>query len=68
MQDPPLDGRGGRWALFRRIEEGAGWVAGLRCPGGAFGPLQYPTPPLRARTDLDRHANYILAAYMASGT
>ncbi|MCC3328234.1 hypothetical protein [Nocardia abscessus] len=22
----------------------------------------------RARTNLDRHANYILAAYMASGT
>ena len=26
------------------------------------------TPPERARTNLDRHPNYILAAYMASGT
>jgi hypothetical protein len=35
---------------------------------GLFGQLQYPTPPLRARKNLDRHPNYILAAYMSSGT
>jgi hypothetical protein len=45
-----------------------GWVAGLRRPRGALGQLEYPTPPLRARQNLDRHPNYILAAYMASGT
>ena len=27
-----------------------------------------PSPPGRARKNLDRHPNYILAAYMASGT
>jgi hypothetical protein len=30
--------------------------------------LQHPTPPERARNQLDRHPNYILAAYMASGS
>jgi hypothetical protein len=44
------------------------WAAGLLPPGGAFGQLEYPTPPSRARKNLDRHPNYILAAYMASGT
>ena len=43
-------------------------MAGLRRPGEVFGQLEYLTPPLRARTNLDRHPNYILAAYMASGT
>jgi hypothetical protein len=30
--------------------------------------LEYLSPPLRARKDLDRHPNYILAAYIAAGT
>ena len=57
-------------ALFKRIEEEKGLAvdraAGLRRPGGAFGQLEYPSPPGRARTNLDR--NYILAAYMSSAT
>ncbi len=40
-------------------------MAGLRRPGGAFGQLGYPTPPLRARASLDRHATYIVAAFIA---
>ena len=40
----------------------------LRGPGGAFGQLEYLTPPLRACKDLDHHPNYILAACMALGT
>jgi hypothetical protein len=35
--------------------------------GRRFG-LEQPSPPGRARKNLDRHPNYILAAYMASGT
>jgi hypothetical protein len=34
----------------------------------AFGQLRYLTSPERARKNLDRHPNYILAAYMASAT
>jgi hypothetical protein len=45
----PLEGRGGRRALFKRIEEERGWVAGLRRPGEAFGGLEYPTVPLNPR-------------------
>jgi len=29
---------------------------------------RHADPPERARNNLDRHPNYILAAYMASGT
>ena len=40
-------------------------MAGLRRPGEVFGQLEYLTPPLRARASLDRHATYIVAAYVA---
>jgi hypothetical protein len=51
------------------------WMPGLTCatsrspPGTPIRarPLAM-TPPERARQNLDRHPNYILAAYMASGT
>ena len=36
-------------------------MAGLRRPGGVFGQLQYPTPPLRASTEAKRKA--LEAAY-----
>jgi hypothetical protein len=53
-------------ALFKRIEEEKGLgVSGLRRPGGAFGQLRYLSPPERARGSLDRHATYIVAAYVA---
>jgi hypothetical protein len=32
---------------------------------GVFGWFQYPTPPLRTRGSLDRHATYVVAAYVA---
>ena len=38
-----------------------GCVAGLQCPGGVFGELEYPTPPLRASTEAKRKA--LEAAY-----
>jgi hypothetical protein len=47
---------------------GRGCGPGLRRSGRVFGRLQYLSPPLRARKNLDRHPSYILAAYMASGT
>jgi len=42
------------------------WTCGTsRSPPGT--PTR-TTMPVRARKNLDRHPNYILAAYMASGT
>jgi hypothetical protein len=42
-----VKGRGRRRALFRRIEEGEGlWRLDSDPPAGAFGQLEYPTPPL----------------------
>ena len=41
------------------------FVARVRSRAGAFSGFQYPTPPLRARGSLDRHAAYIVAAYLA---
>jgi hypothetical protein len=50
----------------KRSDEGTRpFVAWLRTPGGAFSGFQYPTPPERARGSLDRHATYIVAAYVA---
>src|SRR5262249_17407633 len=64
--DPERAGRAGQKAARSQVSvrvpcphHDAGWV---------FGRFQYPTPPLRARKNLDRHPNYILAAYMAFGT
>jgi hypothetical protein len=71
----PSDAGSVRWrveavggALVKRIEEEKGLVARLPPPGGVFGQLEYLSPPERARKNLDRHPNYILAAYMASDT
>ena len=72
----PSDAGSVRWTVevaggapLRRTKEEKGfWVAGFRRSGGAFGQLRYLSPPERARQNLDRHPNYILAAFMASGT
>jgi hypothetical protein len=52
---PSVEGRGRRWAFFKRIEGGKVVATGLRPPRRAFGQLQYLTPPERARKNLDRH-------------
>jgi len=69
MLDPPA-GRSRRLEGSLQAHRGRGGVGWLDsdAQAGLFGQLQYPTPPLRARKNLDRHPNYILAAYMASGT
>ena len=43
------------------------WMRAWTC-GTSRSPPGMPSPPGRARKNLDRHPNYVLAAYMASGT
>ncbi|WP_230394811.1 site-specific integrase [Plantactinospora alkalitolerans] len=54
-------------------EEHGHRVIRVRGKGGKDGPARHAEPRTtmrydRARKNLDRHPNYILAAYMASGT
>ncbi len=69
MPDPPAR-RSRRLTGCLQAHRGREGVvtAGLPGPGKVFGQFQYLSPPVRARQNLDRHPNYILAAYMASGT
>jgi hypothetical protein len=63
----PLAGRSKRSESSlqaHRGKEGVGWLD-FDAQAGLLGQLQYPTPPLRARVSLDRHATYIVAAYIA---
>jgi hypothetical protein len=44
------------------------WVVGARRLARPYQPRNHPRLYEGARQNLDRHPNYILAAYMASGT
>src|SRR5260370_25327016 len=57
MQDQSAEGS--RWSeglSSSASRKRRGWVAGLRRPGGAFGQLEYPTPPLRVGEQRRREA------------
>ena len=58
-----------RGALFKRIEEEKGFGGWDPTPRRGIQTVGITESTReRARNNLDRHPNYILAAYMASGT
>jgi hypothetical protein len=69
MHDPLIRGlaSNGKVKIAATRGPGSSWL-GSAPQARVFSGFQYLTPPLRARQNLDRHPNYILAAFMASGT